>query len=91
MIYVIIGISLLAILFIVIVISCLLNPKDLKEFAPMCYHITDEAGNRHVFVCGDDFRDFRRMKEAVKDWSPLCRVNVCQRPICVRFASESSI
>jgi len=77
MIYIIIALSLLTILFGYMTIKALLNPKDLKEFDLYRYNVTDEFGKKHTFVI-EDQRDYRRMKEIIKDWSPLCRVEVWQ-------------
>jgi len=77
MILIIIAITLLIILLSYNVTKDLLNPKDLKEFDLYRYNVTDEFGKKHTFVI-EDQRDYRRMKETIKDWSPLCRVEVWQ-------------
>ena len=77
MIYVIIILSLLTILLGYMTIKALLDPKDLNEFDLYRYNVTDEFGKKHTFVI-EDQRDYRRMKETIKDWNPRCRVEVWQ-------------
>ena len=56
--------------------------KDMPEFAPMVYSITDESGIASTFLVSQDplegARDYIRMKVFIKGWSPLCRVEISQ-------------
>ena len=73
----------LIILFGYLTVRAICNPKEIKEFEPQFYHITDEAGNEEIFPVDmsdaiQSARDITRMKIALKGWSPLCRVKIYQ-------------
>ena len=76
-------IALFTALFVAMIIYSFLHPKDIKEFEPQFYHITDEAGREEIFPVDmsdaiQSSRDIARMKIAVKDWSSVCRVKIYQ-------------